>query len=180
MNNSGIVCAKLGMILVLRHNTVVKSNFPFRMCQLSDLGSALIKCGHCHQKLGQAHKEFIQSAATGFTQPLKSYLEGEMKSLTVNLDFTNHHLMKDFLVERTSNTGNQTTRSRCRKIQEEKDENDEYQCTDADGGCKFPMIRHHSHSMLTLFKEFRYGITPCSSRIRSTIGNNEINTGWIE
>jgi endophilin-B len=47
------------------------------------LGSALIKCGHIHQKLGQANKEFIQSAATGFMQPLKSFLDGEMKTLTV-------------------------------------------------------------------------------------------------
>ncbi|CAF1029196.1 unnamed protein product [Adineta steineri] len=45
-------------------------------------GSALIKCGQCHQKLGLAHKEFIQSAAIGFMQPLKSFLDGEMKSLT--------------------------------------------------------------------------------------------------
>jgi len=48
-------------------------------------GSTLIKCGNCHQKLGLAHKEFIQSAAVGFMQPLKSFLDGEMKSLTVNI-----------------------------------------------------------------------------------------------
>ena len=47
------------------------------------IGSTLIKCGNCHQKLGQAHKEFIQSAATGFMQPLKSFLDGEMKTLAV-------------------------------------------------------------------------------------------------
>lgn len=45
-------------------------------------GSALIKCGHTHQKLGLTYKEFIQSAAVGFMQPLKSFLDGEMKSLT--------------------------------------------------------------------------------------------------
>lgn len=45
-------------------------------------GSALIKCGNSHQKLGQAHKEFVHSAANDFMQPLKSFLEGEMKSLT--------------------------------------------------------------------------------------------------
>jgi endophilin-B len=45
-------------------------------------GSTLIKCGHSHQKLGQVHKEFVQSAANGFMQPLKSFLDGEMKSLT--------------------------------------------------------------------------------------------------
>jgi len=47
-------------------------------------GSTLIKCGQTHQKLGHAYKDFIQSAAMGYMQPLKSYLEGEMKSITVN------------------------------------------------------------------------------------------------
>ncbi|CAF0851422.1 unnamed protein product, partial [Didymodactylos carnosus] len=46
-------------------------------------GSALIKCGNAHLKLGLAEKEFVQSSATSFIQPLKSYLDGEMKSLTV-------------------------------------------------------------------------------------------------
>lgn len=46
-------------------------------------GSALIKCGNGHQKLGQIYKEFIQSSAVGFMQPLKSFLDGEMRSLTV-------------------------------------------------------------------------------------------------
>ncbi|CAF1155819.1 unnamed protein product [Rotaria sp. Silwood1] len=45
-------------------------------------GSALIKCGQFHQKLGLAHKEFIHSVAVSFMQPLKSFLDGEMKSLT--------------------------------------------------------------------------------------------------
>ncbi|CAF1035251.1 unnamed protein product, partial [Didymodactylos carnosus] len=44
-------------------------------------GSALIKCGNTHLKLGLAEKEFVQSSATSFIQPLKSYLDGEMKSL---------------------------------------------------------------------------------------------------
>jgi endophilin-B len=48
-------------------------------------GSTLIKCGQIHQKLGQTYKDFIQSAAMGYIQPLKSYLEGEMKSITVNI-----------------------------------------------------------------------------------------------
>jgi hypothetical protein len=50
-------------------------------------GSTLIKCGQTHQKLGHAYKDFIQSAAMGYMQPLKSYLEGEMKSITVNISF---------------------------------------------------------------------------------------------
>ena len=54
---------------------------------ISYTGSALIKCGQCHQKLGLVHKEFIQSAATSFMQPFKSFLDTEMKALTVNILF---------------------------------------------------------------------------------------------
>lgn len=46
-------------------------------------GSTLIKCGQTHQKLGLVYKDFIQSSAMGYMQPLKSFLEGEMKSITV-------------------------------------------------------------------------------------------------
>jgi endophilin-B len=66
------------------------SYFSFLNFVFFQSGSVLIKCGQCHQKLGLAHKEFIQSAATGFMQPLKSFLEGEMKSLTVNIIFQNN------------------------------------------------------------------------------------------
>jgi hypothetical protein len=59
-------------------------NFLFSNFKIFYSGSTLIKCGNCHQKLGLAHKEFIHSAASGFMQPLKSFLDGEMKSLTVN------------------------------------------------------------------------------------------------
>ncbi len=60
----------------------IKQNQHFLLYVLYS-GSTLIKCGHSHQKLGQVHKEFVQSAANGFMQPLKSFLDGEMKSLTV-------------------------------------------------------------------------------------------------
>lgn len=49
------------------------------------LGSTLIKCGQTHQKLGHTYKDFIQSVVMGYMQPLKSFLEGEMKSITVNI-----------------------------------------------------------------------------------------------
>lgn len=49
-------------------------------------GSTLIKCGQSHQKLGGIYKDFIQSSAIGYIQPLKSFLEGEMKSITVSID----------------------------------------------------------------------------------------------
>lgn len=44
-------------------------------------GSALIKVGQCEQKLGQADRDFIGSAGICFTQPLRKFLEGEMKTI---------------------------------------------------------------------------------------------------
>ncbi|XP_018321950.1 endophilin-B1 isoform X1 [Agrilus planipennis] len=44
-------------------------------------GSALIKVGQCEQKLGQVERDFIASTGTCFTQPLKKFLEGEMKTI---------------------------------------------------------------------------------------------------
>ncbi len=51
-------------------------------------GLTLIKCGQTHQKLGLTYKDFIQSSAMGYIQPMKSFLEGEMKSITVNIQFS--------------------------------------------------------------------------------------------
>lgn len=44
-------------------------------------GKALIKTGQTQQKLGQNEREFINAAANCFTQPLKKFLEGEMKTI---------------------------------------------------------------------------------------------------
>lgn len=44
-------------------------------------GAALIKVGQYEQKLGQAERDFIGSAALAFTQPLRKFLEGEMKTI---------------------------------------------------------------------------------------------------
>lgn len=52
---------------------------------LTPYGSKLIQCGHSHQKLGLIHREFIQSAVIVYIQPLRSYLEGEMKSICVKI-----------------------------------------------------------------------------------------------
>lgn len=68
-------------------------------------GSALIKCGQFHQKLGLAHKEYVQSAAGGFMQPLKSFLDGEMKSLTVNISLSkvNHIILLTITIKSRKN-----------------------------------------------------------------------------
>ena len=46
-------------------------------------GSALVKCGHIEQKLGVAERDFLQSAANTFLQPLKAFLDGDMKTVQV-------------------------------------------------------------------------------------------------
>ncbi|CAL1683111.1 unnamed protein product [Lasius platythorax] len=45
-------------------------------------GSALIKVGQCQQKLGQIERDFIGTAANCYIQPLRKFLEGEMKTVT--------------------------------------------------------------------------------------------------
>jgi endophilin-B len=46
-------------------------------------GSALIKCGQAQQKLGQAERDYLQSSANNFLQPLKAFLDGDMKTVQV-------------------------------------------------------------------------------------------------
>ncbi|XP_031786599.1 endophilin-B2 isoform X1 [Nasonia vitripennis] len=45
-------------------------------------GSALIKVGHCQQKLGQIERDFIGTAANCYIQPLRKFLDGEMKTIS--------------------------------------------------------------------------------------------------
>ncbi|XP_051164278.1 endophilin-B1 isoform X2 [Leptopilina boulardi] len=45
-------------------------------------GSALIKVGQCQQKLGQIERDFIGTAANCYIQPLRKFLEGEMKTIS--------------------------------------------------------------------------------------------------
>ncbi|XP_017465307.1 PREDICTED: endophilin-B1 isoform X6 [Rhagoletis zephyria] len=45
-------------------------------------GQALIKVGQAEQKLGQCERDFIASSGICFTQPLRKFLEGEMKTIT--------------------------------------------------------------------------------------------------
>ncbi|XP_048514573.1 endophilin-B1 isoform X5 [Athalia rosae] len=45
-------------------------------------GSALIKVGQCQQKLGQIERDFIGTAANCYVQPLRKFLDGEMKTIS--------------------------------------------------------------------------------------------------
>lgn len=42
----------------------------------------MIKVGQTEQKLGQAEQEFRTAAENGFVQPLRRFLEGEMKTIS--------------------------------------------------------------------------------------------------
>lgn len=44
-------------------------------------GKALIKTGQAEQKLGHIERDFINASATCFTQPLRRFLDGEMKTI---------------------------------------------------------------------------------------------------
>lgn len=44
-------------------------------------GTALIKVGQCETKLGQTERDFIGSAGICFTQPLRKFLDGEMRTI---------------------------------------------------------------------------------------------------
>lgn len=44
-------------------------------------GSSLIKVGQWEQKLGQAERDFIGSSGMCLTQPLRKFLETEMKTI---------------------------------------------------------------------------------------------------
>ncbi|XP_012526961.1 endophilin-B1 isoform X2 [Monomorium pharaonis] len=45
-------------------------------------GSALIKVGQCQQRLGQIERDFIRTAANCYIQPLRKFLDGEMKTVS--------------------------------------------------------------------------------------------------
>ena len=48
-------------------------------------GNALVKTGQTQILIGNAHREFVQSTANNFLQPLKNFLEGDMKTIMVCL-----------------------------------------------------------------------------------------------
>ena len=46
-------------------------------------GNALVKTGQTQTNIGNAEKEFVQSTANNFLQPLRNFLEGDMKTIQV-------------------------------------------------------------------------------------------------
>ncbi len=49
------------------------------------IGSALVKVGEAEKKLGYAEHEFVQKVSESFVQPLKSFLDGQMRIIQVNI-----------------------------------------------------------------------------------------------
>ena len=48
------------------------------------LGSALVKCGETEKKIGQAGRELKAKSMTNFLHQLKTFLEGDMKTIAVS------------------------------------------------------------------------------------------------
>ena len=46
-------------------------------------GSALIKVGKAEQNLGQTEREFVSKSFNNFVQPLKKFLDEDMRTITV-------------------------------------------------------------------------------------------------
>lgn len=46
-------------------------------------GVVLGKVGDAEKRLGNIEKEFVQKSSDGFLQPLKSFLDGQMKTIQV-------------------------------------------------------------------------------------------------
>jgi len=55
-------------------------------------GNVLGKVGEAEKKLGNVEKEFVQKTSDGFLNPLKSFLDGQMKTIQVHFFFTEIHL----------------------------------------------------------------------------------------
>ncbi len=69
------------VILLITSTFVYQTFFCFT-------GSCLVKVGQTEQKLGQAEREFIQTTANNFLQPLKAFLDGDMKTLQARVTVT--------------------------------------------------------------------------------------------
>lgn len=56
------------------------------------LGNALVKTGQTQLNIGNAEKEFVQATANNFLQPLRNFLEGDMKTIQVTMLFNVNYI----------------------------------------------------------------------------------------
>lgn len=50
-------------------------------------GNTLEKVGECEKRLGEAEKEFLQTSAISFLTPLRNFLEGDWRTISVSLEY---------------------------------------------------------------------------------------------
>ncbi len=60
------------------------------MCFLA--GSTLIEVGECERRLGAAEREFLQTTAISFLTPLRNFLEGDWRTISVSIENIFRHL----------------------------------------------------------------------------------------
>lgn len=48
-------------------------------------GNALIKCGETQRRIGGAHRELVQTGAINFLTPLRNFIEGDYKTISVSM-----------------------------------------------------------------------------------------------
>ena len=96
----------------------------------------MLKVGCCQQKLGALERDFALSATAAFAEPMKKFIENEMKVIFIKNNDSNfmvYIFSQLFSVynEREEIAGSQTARSWCGKKQAKK--NKKCSCTT---GCK--------------------------------------------
>ena len=59
--------------------------FDFLSLIICIAGNALLKVGQTQQKLGQCEKDFTTKTTRDYLVPLKSFLDGDMKTIAVSI-----------------------------------------------------------------------------------------------
>ena len=64
----------------------------FQLIIFSFIGNALIKTGTTLKKMGNAEKDLMQKTVSQFIHPLKAFLDNDMKTVSVGLQYTCRNL----------------------------------------------------------------------------------------
>lgn len=63
------------------------SNKKELIMSFQSTGGSLVECGKSLRKIGQAERTLIEKTVSRFTAPLESFLETDIKTITVSLLF---------------------------------------------------------------------------------------------
>ena len=80
-------CSHLEIVFVwasILRSSPIHSNDQYFLFFFYTLGSALVKCGETEKKIGQAGRELKAKSMTNFLHQLKTFLEGDMKTIAVS------------------------------------------------------------------------------------------------